>query len=66
MVIKDIIYIIVVSLFTLGDVVACCLEVESVPRRVRLMPLDLSTKESVVACRHQVESVPRGAILFYA
>ena len=39
MVIKDIIYIMVVALFT----VACWLQVESVPRGVRLLPLDLST-----------------------
>ena len=62
MVIKDIIYIMVVTLFT----VACCLQLESVPRGVRLLLLYLSTEEAVVACRLQVESVPRGAILFYA
>ena len=62
MVIKDIIYIMVVDLFT----VACWIQVESVQRGVRLLPLDLSTYEAVVACWLQVESVPRGAILFYA
>ena len=39
MVIKDIIYIMVVALFT----VACWLQVESVPSGVKLLPLGLST-----------------------
>ena len=39
MVIKDIIYIMVVALFT----VACWIQVESVPRGVRFVRLDLST-----------------------
>ena len=39
MVIKDIIYIMVVPLFT----VACWLQVESIPRGVKLLPLGLST-----------------------
>ena len=39
MVIKDIIYIMVVVLFT----VACWLQVELVPRGVKLLPLGLST-----------------------
>ena len=62
MVIKDIIYIMVVALFT----VACWLQVKSVPRGVKLLPLGLSTYEAVVACRFQVEYVPRGTRLFYA
>ena len=62
MVIKDIIYIMVVTLFT----VSCWIQVESVKRGVRLLLLYLSTEEDVVACRLQVESVPRGARLFYA
>ena len=62
MVIKDIIYIMVVALFT----VACWLQVESVPRGVRLLPLGLSMVGAAVACRFQVEYVPRGNRLFYA
>ena len=46
MFIKDIIYIMVVALFT----VACWFQVELVPRGVRLFPLDISTQETVVAC----------------
>ena len=59
MVIKDIIYIMVVALFT----VACWLQVELVTRGVRLLPFNISTYEAVVAYRLQVESVPRGSRL---
>ena len=62
MVIKDIIYIMVVALFT----VAYWIYVESVPRGVKFLPLGLSTQEAVVACGFQVEYVPRGTRLFYA
>ena len=62
MVIKDIIYIMVVALFT----VACWIQVKLVPRGVRFLPLDLSTYEAIVACRFQVDNVPRGTRLFYA
>ena len=62
MVIKNIIYIIVVAIFT----VACWLQVESVPHGVKLLPFGISTWEAFIACRLQVEYIPRGTRLFYA